>query len=404
MSSRVNAGSESPLRVVLSCENGREYADLRDVLERMGERRPIDVVVFDVAGLYRDDGPLDTGTWPRVATGRLFRRPVTVQPLWQKIITLSVATLRLRRLLGRHRAQLLVTGVPLVFFRVARLLSPRTRYASFLTRLFGIATPQASTSSRVRWLMVEKLGLTPSRFPLLTDFFADRFFVTGAVDRRFLVGRGVEPEAVHVVGPWWADRVIRSRSGRGPERSAGNTHTILYATSAFAWHGDERLTGAELSHLEALVAEVRRYNASGAVPRLRFVVRVHPYDARARYDHLLGGDVTLDDSGSAVFERYEPATTCLVSSLSGMAYEALYLGFAALFYAPRPIRDTYASFYQIVGAEPAERPADLVADVLRLARGEVPVYSIPLDGVFARTHQCRVAEESARLLLEMAAA
>lgn len=218
-----------------------------------------------------------------------------------------------------------------------------------------------------------RLGLDPYVPGLLAHTPLDRIYTMGRFTTRTLAAHGLEtPLETHGI-PRMAELARRPENA---DRIEPRPARVLYASTAFRWHGESYLDRCQRRDLEIL---------AGALPAAGWElhVRIHPREDRAAYRDLVGRPGVRVSPADLSLADEILAAEAVVTSISTAAVEALGLG--------RPVWIHLGAFpnehaeHMLASCLPVTRSADaLVAELAKLRDGQVPPVVLP-DDILAPT-------------------
>lgn len=229
--------------------------------------------------------------------------------------------------MAAERPRLLLSGFSMLKHRLhARVWA--VPHISYIRGLMFNSAVKSGWSDSIRYRLLRGRNIR-----LFNAFEASRVLTVASINKDFMTARGVSPHVIEVVGPIWLrdiDRVRPTSSGRS---------RIFFITQAFEAHGLDEVHRAQVHAVRELAQELG--NA--------LVLRVHPRDY---YDYHLDpalSGVSLDRSRPADFLANLTADDVLVSRLSTMAFEALYIGARVVFYVAPGVTNVMDDGYAALG-------------------------------------------------------
>jgi hypothetical protein len=235
--------------------------------------------------------------------------------------------------LVRHRPEMLFSGFSMMKHRLAGALL-RVPHLSYLRGV--VFDPEVSVGISDKLRLGGLRRLIPHR--LIATYWADHIYTIGAVNRRFLLGRGLPEERIHICGPvWLADRSFS-------ETPTDKRPTAYFVTGAWEAHGRMAEHDAQLQLTRRLAREWKDDRVLG--------LRVHPRDTYLYEDDPAFNDIVLDRSLPSEFLDNLTGDDILISPLSTLAFEAMYLGRGVVFYADPDATKAYFHVYENLGISP----------------------------------------------------
>lgn len=276
-----------------------------------------------------------------------------------KVLALTSFAMRLML----RRPSVLFSGFSMMKHRVVSGMF-RIPHLAYIRGVVFDPAVSVGISDRLRFGWLRRL--IPRR--IVATYSADHVFTIGEVNRRFLSGRGIEDDRIHVVGPVWL-------SGYEPARSAASTAhaTAFFVTGAWEAHGRMEEHRAQLQLTRRLALEWNSDKLLG--------LRVHPRDLYRYESDPAFQNVVLDRSLPAEFLARLTDEDILIAPLSTLAFEALYLGRHVVFYADPVATKAYFHIYESLGIVPRSTDEILAGGTDASTTPNVEVFSkVKLDG------------------------
>lgn len=258
----------------------------------------------------------------------------------------------------RRRPQLIFSGFSMMKHRVASGVLHVPHFAYIRGVTFDPATSVGISDQVSRG----RIGrFVPQR--VVATYHADRVFTVGEMNRRFVIGRGMSPDAVDVVGPVW----LADLEGAAPTAAQPRT---IFVTGAWAAHGFQAEHDAQTKMLASVAEHWRRDS--------ELVIRVHPRDG---YDYRADArfaDVALSTELPGEFLASLRSGDVLVAPLSTLAFEALHLRAAVAFYSDDQATRSYNHVYDWLGIVPHSGDSLLHDELRTVTSTDLDVFS-PID-------------------------
>ncbi len=342
------------MRLLLTCENLQELDDLRLLAQELKMKNAAEIYFFAIPLLYgiKEEDEFkgfDKLIRPFGAKRGNFKFfPLPLKALYGFLNAFYVLSL-----IYKYKIDLCLTGVSLIYTRLARVLSwNKTIFVSYVRSLLADDNHPTSSSENL-WLKLSKL---PGHQILedLAPYQADYVLTIGERNKETLIKKGLKAERVYVVGPIAVDQhhIIKP--------AVAEINEIVFLMQAFSWHNDEASAKAQNDFLLMLIKQVKGQQG------LQLRIRPHPRDTSGLDSSLFNETIVLDKSGGAFLQTLTHRSL-LVSAVSTLNFEAGYLGFAHCFFATGAIRERFAGWYQSMSIE----PLDSADDVITLAK-ELP--------------------------------
>lgn len=258
----------------------------------------------------------------------------------------------------RRRPVLVFSGFSMLKHRV---VSGALRVPHFAYIRGVVFDPRVSVgiSDRVRFGVLKRL--VPRR--VVATYSADQVFTVGEVNRRFLLGRGIPADRVHVVGPVWLAPELRGAVAAQQPYSP----RAYFVTGAWEAHGRMEEHEAQLEITRRLAREWRNGT--------ELAFRVHPRDLHQYEADPDFANVVLDRTPPEEFLESLSEQDVVIAPLSTLAFEALFVGRRVVFYRDPSATSAYNHIYDKLGIR--ARTIDEILD------GRIDESTIPEVSVFA---------------------
>lgn len=220
----------------------------------------------------------------------------------------------------KHRIASLILGVPhFGYFR--GLLFDSKNISGIMDRFrFG----------RFKFLFKNKL---------FNSFYGTLLLTSSDLNKKFMVERGIKEESILVIGPIWLKDLKNNKGSQLKPR-------VYFVTQAFSAHGMEVQQAGQLNSLKLIVSSLNHNS------EIEFQIRVHPRDSYPYHTEASLVDVKVDKSISDVFLKQLQHDDLLISPLSTLAFESLYLGSKVLFYTNEHLERIYGNAYASLNIKP----------------------------------------------------
>lgn len=373
------------MRILVACENLQELEDLRLLAQDLKQKTAAEVYFFALPLLYGASESAQFEGFDKLIYPLGSRRGnVKFLPLAHKIYLGLMNALYLISLFYRHKIDLCLTGVPLMYTKIARVLSYKTLFVAYVRSLLADDEHPTSSSEKI-WY---RLKLMPGHqlFAALAPYQADYVLTIGERNKKTLVKKGLKPEQIFITGPLAVDqiKVLAQRDLEGNE--------IVFLMQAFNWHNDQASAQAQHAFLLELVDRVRSHKG------LWLRIRPHPRDLASLDSSLFQENILLDTSGTDFLQTLTDRSL-VVSAVSTLNFEADYLGFAHCFFAMGAIQKRFASWYDSL----AIQPLGSVDEVIALAK-KLPAVNRDLrnyDEVMAKTFRGQTLEVTTERIISL---
>jgi len=323
-----------PVKILFAVENREEFNELivlvRELLSGFEPERKF--ILFRTHPIFHlDDYSLEYSfLFEKIYTARNpfninFKR---LSILKKVMILLSNMTI-LIRIIHDQKINYMLSGVPLIFHRLVRLFSPRIIHLAYIRGLLLYSQKTTSVSDQFFFLSKNIFGLTSIRF--FNNYFADYLFTIGAINKKTLMERHIPEANIYLSGPLLLDQY---RKLDEKEESHFQKKELVYITQAYLWHLNIRGHAEQLASIENLLTEVSDHYPND----FTIIIRVHPRDEKDVYQELIKKyplTGRIDTSAAPEFLGNISRQQVLVSGLSTLAFEWIYLGGFCIFYSTK---------------------------------------------------------------------
>jgi hypothetical protein len=382
--------------IIVSCENDQELKDIETILSCL--EGDVDLYRYDLSNVYGDTNKLKsiikykkTILAPAIL-GDGFRNRGGV---FKFLIALSVS-IHLLYFARKTKASYIFVGVPLVFFRLARIMSfSKLKTISLIRSLIVESKSTVSLSSQSFWVAKKIFG-DSMLLKLFSDYYADLIFVSGDVSAKFIESRGVPKDCIESVGSISVDTMNEELSFCD-STIVSSEENIVFITSAFSWHGQIEAQKAQYDLINKIKRDVEKYNVENYTD-LKLVVCVHPRDDARMYENL-GTEVLIEANDSNFLCRYR--NSLFLSILSTLSFELRYSGFHSYLISNDFFKKKYSKWYKNVDAEPITDMHVFLKEYFSLDKiREIKSFELPIEKVFSMKYKGHVSIKYAERLRE----
>jgi hypothetical protein len=350
-----------PVRILFAVENREEFGELITLVrELLSVDRERHCILFKTHPLFQlqdyttdHDSEFENRYIARNPYGRNFKNV----SIFKKIILILVNTVILLRLARRYRITHILSGVPLIFHRVIKLFFPAIIHFAYIRGLLLLADKATSVSDRFYFLTGRIHSFRSIRF--FNNYFADHIFTIGEINKNTLLARRIPASRIYISGPLLLDQYRRPEQGT---ETSGGKKELIYITQAYLWHLDTHGHQEQLTSIRSLL----KYLAESSPGQFDLTIRVHPRDSQQIYRELLDRHSfpgRIDQSPPAGFLQQVSQNRVLVSGLSTLAFEWIYLGGYCIFYSTQKLFKISQAMYEHLNISPCLDPASLVARI-----------------------------------------
>lgn len=302
---------------MFSCENTQEFYDLNLLMSELYHEHKSRIIYFNLSKTTgvptKENGSGDYWT-KEYNSIRVFNNDLKQLSPLKKLITSLINALYLFYICIVNKVDRVVVGVPLLSFRMFRLLSTRRiKLISLIRSVIAQSEKNTSLSSKIflKYGSINRFGWIKR---LLSDYYADKVICVGETTRLFLLSRSVPDNNIKVIGSVYCDSKAECINVTGEK-------IIVFISSAFEWHGDSEAQYAQTE----LIRNINNYLSVKYRGRAyKFFIRPHPREAGGTYTKE-SDLVSFIDYRNDPISDY-PSNTLYISVVSNMIFELNALG------------------------------------------------------------------------------
>lgn len=375
-------------KFLFSCENDQEYSDLSEIMREIKKKGDVEILYFNLGTVpvAIPEGNDDfTNEYMAV---RLFKIGLKELPPVKKFILSLVNAVKINFICFFNKVDSVVIGVPLLTFRLARLLSfRRVRYISYIRGVIAQSTEKTSLSSHV-FLKYQWLGRINWVRSWISDYYSNVVICIGESTKRFLITRFVPEDNIKVIGSIYCD----SRRGEIPLPSA-KAKTIVFVSSAFEWHGDLDAHKAQTSFILRIKQHLEEYHK---VNDYNFIIRIHPRESLQVYRREGSLLSRVDCRGLDPIKAY-PKNTLFISPVSSLIFELNYLGRQSRIVSDKFFTGYSKTWVEAIGIKPVNNWKDMLDSYI--LNGDVTPQP-NLDDAISKKHYGNVSSKIIKIVYE----
>lgn len=355
--------------ILVSCENEQEMLELQLVLEELRKEKPSwKIILFDTSNIFKGRKiSYDPKLFDRIYS--------SINPFegnFKSLSTLEKLSIAIRNALlienifRKEKIQLFFTGVPLVFFRLAHIKSPRKPiYVTFVRSPLIQRDISHSLSDRLNRLS-RKIPIL-GKLSIFNNWHSDFIVTIGALNREYFISRGIPESKIVISGPLFLDfyRLKLKKKNLQGKTHKEKINTVYLLSTAFKWHNDHVAHEEQKRLIEDFVRTYHlRYKKL-----FKLIFRPHPRDDMNEYQNIIRKyNITIDRSKFTEFTEKVSPHTVLISTLSTLNLEWEYLGGKSFFLTTPIIFRRYRNFYSTLNIQPVFSPDDALE---RLSNGKI---------------------------------
>lgn len=225
------------------------------------------------------------------------------------------------------RPDYVFSGSSIFKHRISTLLFKVKHVAYFRGLLFDYRNETGGLADKLRHGFAKKLF----QGYLFNTFEATYLLTTSEMNKDYLYGREIDCKKVYLTGPVWLENknIDLNRSGK----------RLIFLTQAFSWHGYPLQHDSQIRYLTVLSL----YAEKRGIP---LQIRKHPRDSTDYLDFFQQSNITISEENYENFLSQVGMFDIVVSPLSTMAFELMYLGVKCCFYSTEELDLVYTSAYE----------------------------------------------------------
>jgi hypothetical protein len=369
----------NPVKILFAVENREEFSELIILIrELLGSEQDLKFILFQTHPIFHldDYSPEYHSLFEQIYAARNpfgtnFKQLSTLKKV---LIILSNIPI-LIQIKKDHKINYILSGVPLIFHRLARLFSPRLIHLAYIRGLLLYSQKTTSVSDRLYFLIKKLSGNISIRF--FNNYYADYIFTIGAINKNTLMERHLPETNIYLSGPLVLDQYSKLED---KAQTGSFKKELVYITQAYLWHLDTHGHAEQLASIEYLLS----WLSTHCTDDFLFTIRVHPRDEKDIYQNLVQKFPVvgrIDTSPASDFLQSISRNRILVSGLSTLAFEWIYLGGQCLFYTSPDQFNLSREMYERLGISPYLEAKELLTAV---RSGKYQDHKDLMDKIFYR--------------------
>jgi len=336
-------------KILLTVENQQEYDDLVYLLEQGKLTKYFQFFLFTTNKIFdlpdyhnlQENNHLFYSVYYSVNS---FDANFKTVSLFKKIVLILKNGLQLRKIIRNENIDILLSGVPLIFHRFAILAKHRIAHIAYVRSLLFGALSGTSISDTI-FFITQKISLL-RKIRFVKNYYADLILTVGEVNKQILIRKGIPATNIVVCGP------IGLKHARDIQQSAVSKKTdLIFITAAYKWHLYKEGDDDQTRNLETICELI----AGKYKDKFNLIIRVHPRDDQTQYSRLqktYSFITEINQEPVSEFLKYTAGGKILISSLSTLAFEWMYLGGTAYFFSSPYLDRALKPIFNLVNITP----------------------------------------------------
>lgn len=171
---------------------------------------------------------------------------------------------------------------------------------------------------------------------IFNRFESDLIITTSELNKNFIIERGIPEKKIQLINPLWLSGLALKQT---------TDKKIYFLTQAFHSHGFSLQHDSQIKFLSLL----DEWSAEHGKP---LTVRVHPRDYFDYKNLKYKSNISFDSRNPKEFMKDLSYSEIVISPLSTLAFEVIYLGGCCCFYTTEALDYVYASAYRKLSIDP----------------------------------------------------
>jgi len=342
--------------IFISFENYQELHELTLLVKAIKEDYPSWVfILFDTTQIYGlDSNGLEPylGLYTVVIKGKnKFNISFKLLSAAKKIQLTFLNTLNILKIFKVYGVDMMITGVPLVFFRYASFFRKDIFNIAYMRALIIGHSIEHSFSNRLD-TKIKRIPFLKS-IPFFDSWYCNLLVTVSEINSKYYLDRGMNPDKIKFSGSLLLDSIENKI-----EKNEHFQQEIIFLTYAAGWHDNEQAHIEQINVIKKILSLQNLYN-------FNLTIRVHPRDNKDEYYPLIANNdtVKLDTSHIVDFLQSCSKNKVVVSAFSTLNFEWNYLGGEGYFFTTQNLYSTYVNFYKELEINPYFNIEEMISDV-----------------------------------------
>lgn len=332
-------------KILVSFENYQEFQELNLLIDNLKLENKYQFILFDTGNIFKNENVLEIENYSKVYNSvNKYNQPFKYMSFHKKLNVLFKNMILLNNIIKKEKIDIMITGVPLSFFRYVRILTNKKLiYISYLRSLIIDNGISYSISGRISTIMKNIPILNKSN--LFNNWYCDYVFTIGQLNKDFLLKQKVEEHKILLSGSLLLDRyrnnIISNTEIKNKE--------IVLLTTAFLWHNNVEADRDQIAFTHKFIT----YFFEKLSDRFKLSLKIHPRDNIDNYNKIIDKyNIKIENRNINEFMLSCTSNKILISSVSSLNLEWQYLGGPTIYYTTPYIYKKYYNFYSRLNIEP----------------------------------------------------
>lgn len=330
----------------VSFENYQELHELTIFVNTIKKDHPEWIfILFDTTLIYQlNEGAMQPylDTYDLVIEGKnKFKKSFKTLSIFHKLYLTFVNTLKIFKIFKIYQVDMMLTGVPLVFFRYASFLRQNVFNLAYMRALIIGHDIDHSFSNKFD-RQIKKIPLLRN-IPIFDSWYCDALITVSDINSKYYLDRGMSREKIKISGSILLDTMKNSIKNK----QATEKLELIFLTYAAAYHNNTEAQVEQLAVIRRIIKLQDEY-------KFDLIVRVHPRDIIDDYLIFIKDNpsVKIDTSPIDDFLKTCSKNRVVISAFSTLNFEWDFLGGKGYFYTTKNLDKTYGNFYKVLEIEP----------------------------------------------------
>ncbi len=369
-----------PVKILFAVENREEFNELLILLQELlsVKHDQREFILFKTHTIFHLDDYTEgyNSLFVKIFTAKNpFDHNFKQLSVLKKIMIILINAIILIRIFRHNKITHILSGVPLIFHRVQILLFPSVIHLAYIRGLLLFGQKATSVSDQFFFLTDKFRTIMSIRF--FNNYYADHLFTIGTLNKNTLLERKIPESNIYLSGPLLLDQY---QSVRDKPEYLHRKKELIYITQAYLWHLNTLGHNEQLDSIRGLLQSISENYAD----QFNICIRIHPRDDKRIYDEFLKNyiiPVKLDTSPASEFLQGISNHKILVSGLSTLAFEWIYLGGECVFLSTEKLLEESREIYNRLGISPYLKSHEALQDILT---DRIPNCREQIDHIFYR--------------------
>jgi len=357
--------AKTKFNILILVENAQEYDEILCLLKNINLNKKNSYIlcktntIYNISDYYHQKN--NTIKFKEtISLKNPFNSNFKTQIIFKKILVLIINFFILFRVIQKYKIRYFITGVPLIFSRLLKLFNLKLIRISYIRGLLFDSSKSTSTSDQLYFVSNKFKFFNKIKF--INNYYSEFILTTGKLNKKFLIERGIPHKNIYLCGPILLDEIPTKING---EDSTGIKNLeVIFITQAFSWHLDNKADSEQKTFLNNLIEQVNKLIRKDII----LTIRLHPRDSIENYEKIIQKaniKIHFDTSEVNRFLSNLTKNKIIISGLSTLAFEWMYLGGKCYFYTTNYFKKNSKTIYNKLKIRPYENEKDLLDAILK---------------------------------------